>query len=108
MLTVINVIGIRSSILELMNNICGNKVSGIGRILINSIYDWAKTLNIQNSYIRVIHPIGPMPHILQQYGFNKVGNMSDTLYWINDYLGNSLLLEKGKGVRESDYIIRIS
>lgn len=106
---VVNIIGIRSSILELMSAACGNKVQGIGGTLINSIYNWAKDQNLNNCYLRVIHPIGPMPAILERYNFNKVSSLNNVvdISWIDNYLGNTLLLEKGKGLRQSDYIISV-
>ena len=104
-ISVTNVIGIRSSLLELMNNVCNKKISGIGTILINSIYNWTRDLTDTDNYIRVIHPIGPMPTILERYGFIKVGD--NNIPWIDNYLGNTLLLEKGKGLRQSDYIMRV-
>lgn len=57
------VIGIRTSILNLLNK----SLKGVSLMLIDSIINFAKSFEVDDVF--VIEPIGTMPEILKKYGF---------------------------------------
>ena len=78
--SVTNIIGIRSSFIELDVRRCGitaERRLSIGKTFIDAIYDWTITVNVNTTYkfLRVLHPIGVMPTILERYGFVNPGQL---------------------------------
>lgn len=116
---VTNVIGIRSSIYQLLGNNCGLKQPKIAPIFLNAIYTWAvanindtnKDTNLRNHYLRIIQPGGRLPEILEGCGFismKTIRNDRDTAWLFdNSVIGNTSLIN-GLLFRERDYIIGIS
>lgn len=76
-----NVIGIRSSILEILAAKCGQKQANIANILLSAIRTWA-LISSGPQYIRIIQPIGSMPLILEKCGFTKVEQMQNIPDWL--------------------------
>jgi hypothetical protein len=116
---VTNIIGIRSSIHQLMINNCGLKQSNIGPIFLNAIHAWAvsnindehKDVNLRDHYLRVIQPSGRLPEILEQCGFistKKIRNNRETAWLFDNGTIGSTSLINGLLFRERDYIIGIS
>ncbi len=82
---VTNVIGIRTSIYQLLIDKCKLRTSGVAAIFMDAIHKWAKQ-HPYTEYIRVLQPIGQMPHILSKCGFtnaNKIINR-EGLDWMYD------------------------
>jgi len=108
--SVTNIIGIRSSVHQIMLNKCNLKQQGIATIFLSAIHTWSASTANSTHYLRVLQPIGPMPKFLQSCGFV----LSKTLYnqentrWLfdNGSLGHTLLV-KGLFFRDHDYIMNI-
>ena len=62
-----NIIGIRSSLLQILGTHCGLKQGGIATIFLSAIREFALSTNAQ--VLRVVQPIGPMPDLLKRCGF---------------------------------------
>lgn len=62
-----NIIGIRSSLLQILGAHCGLKQGGIATIFLSAIREFA--LSSKSQVLRVIQPIGPMPDMLKRCGF---------------------------------------
>lgn len=133
---VTNVIGIRSSILQLLGAVCDVRQRGVAPMFFSSIHRWAAeggslilgvnswrvsqlressaTLEIDNPidhYIRVLQPIGPMPDILKNCGFVMVKPFrnNERVKWLLDNATiGSIPLTTGLIFRDYDYIIKIS
>lgn len=65
-----NVIGIRSSMVELLSKNCLSGRPSLAPIFFSSILEVAKLRNDQ--YLRVINPFPPMPKILSRCGFHTI------------------------------------
>lgn len=116
---VTNIIGIRSSLDQLLSTHCGMKQPKMTSIFLNAIYTWAvaridntnKDTDLRDHYLRVIQPGGRLPEILEQCGFvkmNTVRNYRETAWLFdNSVIGNTSLIH-GLLFRENDYIIGIS
>lgn len=116
---VTNVIGIRSSLYQLLSQNCGLKQPNIGPIFLNAIHAWAvaninnvdKDLDKREHYLRVIQPSGRLPEILERCGFistKKIRNNRD-LGWLfdNSTIGSTNLIN-GLLFRERDYIVGVA
>lgn len=109
---VTNVIGIRTSIYQLLIDLCKLRQSGVAPIFFDAIRRWALlTTNGEPHYIRVLQPIGPMPGLLTKCGFiqTKTIRNQEGLNWLfdNSSLGD-IPMVKMLIFREYDYIIDLN
>lgn len=112
---VTNIIGIRSSLLQLMIDRCGLKQHGITPLFINAIKDWAVTTDLDEThqkdhYIRFLQPLDPMPNLLSNYNFSiaKPLRNSPQFKWLYDNLSlGKTPLTFGLIFREYDYILKL-
>lgn len=109
---VTNVIGIRTSMYQLLTDICKLRQFGVAPIFFDAIRRWVLiTTNHEPHYIRVLQPIGPMPSILTKCGFISIKGMrnQDGMNWLfdNSSLGN-IPMVRMLIFREYDYIINIT
>ena len=106
---VLNVIGIRSSITQMLLRSCDKNFKGIGKILIDAVKNYA----LEFSYIRVLHPILAMPHILRSLGFVKLSeliqiNPNEYMWLTHNYtIGNTRLTHSNPGTRTYDYVLSL-
>lgn len=112
---VTNVIGMRSSILELLLDPRGLQHSSITTIFLNAIRTWAVNQDIRlvqaanglPHYIRVLQPIGLLPGLLTKCGFvmTKILRNQDGMNWLfdNGSMGDIALVRQLL-FREYDYI----
>lgn len=107
---VTNVIGIRASIMQILLNKCNKKQPNIARIFLSAIRDWSLSRAAPNTiqYMRIIHPIGPMPRILKDCGFARVGELPEKILWLydNDTFGGIIIPRNS--LRDYDYIGEIT
>ena len=110
---VTNVIGIRSSFLQIMLDQCGLKQRGIAPMFLNAILQWAIDIDLKENhqkdhYIRFLQPIGNMVDIITKCGFSNTKHLrnSENHKWLYDNLslGNTPLTT-GLIFREYDYIM---
>jgi len=87
---VTNIIGIRSSFIELASRRCGSKINNIGNLFMNAIFEWTVNFNVNVIYkfLRVLHPIGTMPIILEKYGFVSSRKLDENNFPI---MGNNII-----------------
>ncbi|CAH6418436.1 Hypothetical protein HVR_LOCUS151 [uncultured virus] len=109
---VTNVIGIRSSLLQLFADQCGLRQRGVAPIFMNAIKEWATITNkSKTAYVRIIQPISPMPDILKGCGFTMMKPMKyidDTKWLFDDLSLGNIPLTQGLIFRDYDYIIKIT
>ena len=116
---VTNIVGVRSSILQIMKDSCGLKQRGMAPMFFSAIRSWAlersgnkiERKNGKPHYIRYLQPIGLMPKILAKCGFTHAKRFrnSEEKKWLfqNISLGNTPL-SSGLIFREYDYIVEAS
>jgi len=106
---VINVIGIRTSLFQLLIDQCELRQKSITSIFFDAIHKWA--ISKGSNYIRALQPIGPLPNLLTRCGFIMTKSLrNDEKYkWLfdNNSIGDTSL---GRMLvfREYDYIINVS
>lgn len=107
---VTNVIGIRTSLTQILAGKCGLKQEGVAPIFLNAIQKWAVD-NSKNPdhYIRIIQPIGPMPKLLIGCGFVLAKTLRNQeglgCLFDNGSLGD-IAMVRPLIFREYDYIIQ--
>lgn len=102
--SIVNIIGIRSSIYQLLISPCNLRQRGVANILIDAIYNWYKDATI----FRVLQPIGPMPAILNKCGFtlsNKYVNNNKMKWIFNNASLGDVSMTRMLIFREYDYIL---
>lgn len=109
---VTNVIGIRSSLIQILIDKCGLRQRGITATFINAIRSWADENNSgKDYYMRVIQPVGSVPNILKSLGFSLAKtliNMENTKWLFDNLSLGNIPLIQGLVFREYDYIIKVN
>ena len=109
---VINIVGIRTSIYQLLIDICGLRQRGVSSIFFDAIRRWTLSNIIDEpSYIRVLQPIEQMPALLTKCGFVQAKNVRSQqgMDWMfnNSSLGD-IPMVRMLILREFDYIIPLT
>ena len=110
--SVTNIIGIRSSFLQILSSKCNLKQTKITAIFLDAIQKWAVgNSNKSTHYLRFLQPLGRLPDLLTKCGFvmAKIIRNQEELGWLfdNGSLGDIPLAER-LAFRERDYIVQVA